>query len=343
MTQKNTTCDISRLPIFEGDKIIVIPIRLRKNAKPTSHLQEIDDNWRIFTMPFEAEYDGYGGIRNAQITQFDMDFWNKFEGPVVPTKAYDKRGYYVELEKKKLNITNSQTFDNFFNAMFLAKEVVTYSALMIHKDLYWGIINNIGSRMNPEKDTTYKQFWIKQINYVLSEFNESVEKYFIQPNDLTPHMQSFFKVNTLSILSHHIMHNFANKLVKFGHRMMTPDDTKMTYDFDEFSKKMQGNYRFHVCNYFLQQKLNNQPYDPVLIERLAEVNMLATAFNLLHMGYMGNIHYHKSNEMKLHMIIAQFITTYTQNYVKNMVMKEKASSKKRDDYIMDSISFKYLD
>ena len=336
---KNATCEFSRLPIRENEEIIVIPIRMKKNAIPNTQLKEVDDNWRILTMPFEAKYNGDGGIKEAIISDFDRKFWEKFEGPAVAKQAYDKRGYYVNVEKERLSAENSGSFEAFFNRMFCSKEMPNYAALMVHKELYHQILSNIAQRQNPEKDSTYKAYWTRRINRSLEEFGENVDKYFTNEEDVPESMRSYFKINTLSVLSHQMLHNFANKLMKFGHTLLVPEDTTMTYNFDEFKLKMQNNYRFHVCNAFLEDYLKGMTYDDELIARIAEVNMLVTALKLMNIGYMGTIHLHNSNEMKLQSIVAQFVTQQTQMYVRQQVTASMTNTKVRDDYIMEKVPF----
>lgn len=339
MKQKNATCDISHLPIFEDDEIVIIPLKIRQEATANSHLDKINDNWQILTMPFVAQYDGYSGIKNAQLPDFELSYWEKFIGPTTDVKAFDKEGYYVNVSKKHILLKNSPSFEYFFNQIFCSRDFPEYNTVILHKQLYDDIISNVGARVNPEDGVKYKDYWVKRIGRAVVELKDNANKYFINENTIPPRMRSFFKIHTLSVFSHQVLHNFANKISPFGHQLMTPDNTTMSYDFEKFKKKMADNYRFYICNNFLSTVLNNKVIDETLVEKLAETNILATALELLNIGYLGTINAHQNDEMQLHVIVSQFIMKYTQRYIKQKVAEGKTPNKTRDEYLTSRISF----
>ena len=209
---KNATCEISHMPIFEGDPIIVLPLKKRKKATPLTHITKINSNWRILTMPFEAEYDGEGGIRNAKITDFDKKYWEQFIGPEIPVQAFDGGGYFSEVEKTRLIVKNSDSFESFFNKLFCENYFENYTVLMIHLPLYNDLMNNINKRLSPERDITYRKYWLGRINKAIEELQEGIDEYFIHEEDIEEKLRAFFKINTISQFSHLILHSFAERI-----------------------------------------------------------------------------------------------------------------------------------
>lgn len=63
----NGTCNISKLPIFHGDDIVVIPLVAVSDDLSTSTCYPTD-NFVPFAMPIFGKYNDYGGIEDSIIT-----------------------------------------------------------------------------------------------------------------------------------------------------------------------------------------------------------------------------------------------------------------------------------
>ena len=63
----NGTCNISKLPIFHGDDIVVIPLVAVSDDLSTSTCYPTD-NFVPFAMPIFGKYNDYGGIEDSTIT-----------------------------------------------------------------------------------------------------------------------------------------------------------------------------------------------------------------------------------------------------------------------------------
>lgn len=64
----NATCNVSRLPIFCGDEIVVIPL-IAVSATVTANTSYATDNFVPFSFPIVGKYNDYGGIEDAIITE----------------------------------------------------------------------------------------------------------------------------------------------------------------------------------------------------------------------------------------------------------------------------------
>lgn len=64
----NATCNVSRLPIFCGDEIVVIPL-IAVSATVTANTSYATDNFVPFSFPIVGKYNDYGGIEDAVITE----------------------------------------------------------------------------------------------------------------------------------------------------------------------------------------------------------------------------------------------------------------------------------
>lgn len=64
----NATCNVSRLPIFCGDEIVVIPL-IAVSATVTANTNYATDNFVPFSFPIVGKYNDYGGIEDAVITE----------------------------------------------------------------------------------------------------------------------------------------------------------------------------------------------------------------------------------------------------------------------------------
>ena len=57
----NATCNLSNLPIFEGNKIVVIPL-INVDDEASFNCCYPTDNFAPFAFPVFGEYNEYGGI-----------------------------------------------------------------------------------------------------------------------------------------------------------------------------------------------------------------------------------------------------------------------------------------
>lgn len=64
MGSYNGICELSNLPIEEGDEVIVIPVAKSKVERENTLTYYPFDNFWLLAFPFRGIYDGYGSIKN---------------------------------------------------------------------------------------------------------------------------------------------------------------------------------------------------------------------------------------------------------------------------------------
>lgn len=93
----NATCNVSRLPIFCGDEIVVIPL-IAVSATVTANTSYATDNFVPFSFPIVGKYNDYGGIEDAVITEENDKLIRSYE-------FYKSNGDGTALTKSKSAMT----------------------------------------------------------------------------------------------------------------------------------------------------------------------------------------------------------------------------------------------
>lgn len=148
----NATCNVSNLPIFWGDKVVLIPLVKVSSEHTKFNPCYPTDNFIPLGFPIFGEYDDYGRLENAHTTRWNeahlrqfkyyfencdddaekyrpvelRDDFNEFVGQVLCCHE----GCYIDINNKYFHPDG--------------KAMVTY--MMIHQDIYDALLSEMANR-----------------------------------------------------------------------------------------------------------------------------------------------------------------------------------------------------
>lgn len=198
----SVSCGISGLPIHDGDKIGIVPIRRNPERALTSGSYSYPDSaYQQFCGPIYGEYDDYGSITNivrgshtaflenffrCTIEEFlamlndglkhpyTSDVWNVYNGSTFPFKSYDSN---VPSEMVKVGFKEIETGKYEFGGWLvsLETELVTENA---HPDYprYTHSVNIVNADSR-DKTQTVNNFSFTHIQQFLEKFMELTSLY----------------------------------------------------------------------------------------------------------------------------------------------------------------------
>lgn len=133
----NGTCNISKLPIFHGDDIVVIPLVAVSDDLSTSTCYPTD-NFVPFAMPIFGKYNDYGGIEDSIITPENDVLIRSYE-------FYEKESRNAEPHKIEIGDSVEEFISEnmCYSALFVKMKSFIYSEnlarvsfFVVHKGLY---------------------------------------------------------------------------------------------------------------------------------------------------------------------------------------------------------------
>jgi hypothetical protein len=131
----NKTCALSNLPIYAGDEVYVFVLYNNPYAESNSSCYSTDLYNPIF-LPFESEYDAYGGGENSSGVAFPiiMDILrnnliekevgeNKYHDIAVKKDNFDENLFYTSIQENRLEI-NTNTGLRKVKFVMMRKDVI---------------------------------------------------------------------------------------------------------------------------------------------------------------------------------------------------------------------------
>lgn len=184
----NATCNVSKLPIFYGDEIVVIPLVAVTNDTATNTCYATD-NFVPFSFPIVGKYNDYGGIEDAVITEEnDMlirsyEFYKSNGDGTDPYKVEigDDMEKFISEElcgndTYYIKTNNLQTYPN---------GLALVSVFFVHKKLYDTLIREIGDRIPYNQSECYHDLLKKKFEYEISLCRKNIKNiYEIQRKNL---------------------------------------------------------------------------------------------------------------------------------------------------------------
>jgi hypothetical protein len=184
----NATCNISNLPIFAGEKVVVIPlVRVMDNACATNCCYPTD-NFVPYAFPIIGEYNDYGGVENAVTFEENKKHLMALEF-FYSNRRYDddeNENPYKPFDKK-------ESFDDFVSDIICCHEgcyikedvkselhpdgMSETSFMMIHYDLYMKLIEEIGNRRPYGKEEPFNQLLLKGYKKTMAKHHENIERF----------------------------------------------------------------------------------------------------------------------------------------------------------------------
>lgn len=174
----NATCNVSKLPIFLGDEIVVIPL-IAVTDSMAANTCYATDNFVPFSFPIAGKYNDYGGIEDAVITEEnDMlirsyEFYKSDGDGTEPYKVEigDDMEKFIseELCGNDTYYIKTNNFSNFHNGLALV------SVFFVHKKLYDILIREIGDRVPYNQSECYRDLLKKKFENQISLCRKNIE------------------------------------------------------------------------------------------------------------------------------------------------------------------------
>lgn len=294
----NGTCSLSNLPIFAGEKVVLIPL-IKTINKTSFHCCNATDNFTPFGFPIIAEYNDYGGIENAVTDKNNENFlYNHFY--FYETNDTDEGYSYVEVDKPN-------SFDEFINETFCNENcyvqgnnfsfhpngLVKINFMMIHYNLYKKIINEIANRKPYNQKQSYQTLYKEKYLTTLDKYQkiiETSEKLAEETKSITDIAEKTDALLKLSKESSIL--DIANDIFCFGNFL---NRSSWTFFADILLFKKNG--------------------WKIILDKAVEKVIFTTALNYMRKGYLcdsgaGS----QCTETRLHIILADFIKEHVKNY-----------------------------
>lgn len=184
----NATCNISNLPIFAGEKVVVIPlVRVMDSARATNCCYPTD-NFVPYAFPIIGEYDDYGGVENATTSEENKKHLMALEF------FYSRHGYDdEETETPYKPFDKKENFDDFVSDIICCHEgcyvkedakselhpngMAETSFMMIHYNLYMKLIEEMGNRRPYGHERPYKELLFNGYKKDMAKHHQNIENY----------------------------------------------------------------------------------------------------------------------------------------------------------------------
>lgn len=289
------TCNLSNLPIFEGNKIVVIPL-ISADAEPVSNCCYPTDNFVPFGFPIVGEYNEYGGILEPDTIEANKHF--------LMSQVYYKRNCNVDCDKdeKYRKINNPEFFEEFLNEVICKTENIYVATddtilhpsgyaqvtfMMVHYDLYQQIIEASSfKRVCNDGDFQWNKLHEKYAN-VLHKYQHMLsENGFVAKN---------------AHVNKEELEELLNKLKQLLSQRIV---LEILCD---------GNLGFQSehLNYFANILLEKTDFYDDVLEKAIEQTLFIDSMDAMRKGYLCDCGYGSQNsDMSLHLIIANFILKF---------------------------------
>lgn len=289
----NGTCNISKLPIFHGDDIVVIPLVAVSDDLSTSTCYPTD-NFVPFAMPIFGKYNDYGGIEDSIITPENDVLIRSYE-------FYEKESRNAEPHKIEIgdSVEKFISENMCYSALFVKMKSFIYSEnlarvsfFVVHKGLYQLLIDEIGNRVPANQTQTYRDILKDSFAKATKQYKETI--------------------TSKECLDAPIVKDFALK-----------NFAKHVFTWRESLSPCVTHWQILAQKYLEAQNES-------IIDAAIDKGLLIHAISLLRIGFfcdsgVGS----QSNETRMHYIVAQFTLSRIRSYA-NQVYKDSGECESID-------------
>lgn len=296
----NATCNISNLPIYAGDKVVVIPlVQTTKDAEfnvcyPT-------DNFVPYAFPIFGEYDDYGGIENIEITPENERLIRSY--PFYTKNRDDDGNPYVPIEI-------GENFENFVNRKlcvcgghYIKTDCANHkdgmaeiNYFMAHREVYEMVLKEAGSRIPYDKDKSYAELLKERYVKHMIAYKDNAEQFAKTKADL-------------------LAKGFKDKVEKLSELLLD-------YEIDLFAEKVFcAAETLSPCRRWWSNiaKEYLSSGNEAIIDCAVDKTVFNLALSMLRRGYLcdsgaGS----QSQETKIHYVVAQFVIKHIAEYAEKM-------------------------
>lgn len=285
------TCYLSRLPISYGERVVLIPLI------KSQHIEENNccyptDNYIPFGLPIEGDYNEYGGLENPSSLAVNIEFYQQFNYYRYIDDITDPYNF-VAMQK-------SDNFEKFVNEILCSHNRIYVQLsekeggkvrihwIMLHYEVYTSVLSEIGKRHAYGADASYETLIKLRYDGILKTYRESLQKVVRQNSQ-----DDCAEVKTLiEELRERLVQCIAYDIVS---------DTMIGVDFKHWE-------------YFAKILLEEDEITE-LLDALIKRTIFTTALSFLRNGYhccsgWGS----NSNEMHVHVVVANFVLNYFQKH-----------------------------
>ncbi len=318
----NATCNISNLPIFAGEKIVVIPlVRIMHDAAATNCCYPTD-NFVPLAFPIFGEYNDYGGVENATTFEANKQHLLNME-------------YFYSRNKRDATETGYEackdydSFDDFVSRIICCSEgcyvkqdakselhpdgMAEISYMMIHHDLYMKILEEMGSRNPYGRKEEYGALLLQKFKKILNQARENYKLFLKLELEETKNKNV---AKSTELLKMYEANNLTHNLFNAGTMLNT-----------------------NKWSYFSNLLLENDSFDDDILKSLVNQMLLTMSLSSMRKGYhcdsgCGS----QSCETRFHVVLANYVL----EHVKKLAEKdreESVDSEMPDDGVEETILF----
>ena len=287
----NGTCNISNMPIFEGDKVVFIPL-MKVHENTVFNACYPTDNFIPFGFPFVGYYNDYGGLYDIEISDVNRDYFKSLN---FYFNDRENKGEY-----KKVKADDYKSFEDFVNEVLCSvegcyidvtdmdimqsdlvkdgKTEVNY--MMVHYDLYNALLSNMKNRKPYKEDKTFE---VLQRERFIEVFNKEFD--------------TLVKVKLKSISNYGEVDKAMQKLYELIVRNLSNSI------FNKGDSFYEGRW-----NYFVDLMIEDENISEEIIKCAVDKYIFMVVLSYMRKGYLCDSGCGSQNgETKLHMIMAEFI------------------------------------
>lgn len=288
----NGTCGVSNLPIFAGDDIVLIPL-IKTTDRHEYNTCYPCDNFSPLGFVIFGQYDDYGGIENAKTTNINVKFLRSLQ---FATK--NKDGDY-----KVIDTSDNVSFDDFLSNIIctsdsifvktpMGKDGKYYAVdfMMVHKELYHLMIENIGKRIPYGHTNSYRDLLF-----------DNLQKTAYKEID---NLQQYYKIATETNNSK------SDQMISLSRELAVRTISK---DVLQYGNLVTNN----IWDFFANSLLYSHSIDAILANSTDKL-LFQVALSAARKGYLctsgcGS----QSEETKMHYIIAEFTINFIRKTAKH--------------------------
>lgn len=285
----NGTCNISNMPIFEGDKVVLIPL-MKVHEGAAFNTCYPTDNFIPLGFPIIGYYNDYGGLYDIEISDVNREYFKSLdfyflgreeEGSYKKVKEYENfedfvndvlcsvEGCYVDVRDMDLA-----------EVELLTDKMAEINFMMVHFELYNALMNNMKNRKPYGECESFENLLRDKFSFV---FNTELNR--------------IVMAKPFSVSNNGTIDIGMQMLLKYGIHLISNSIFNKGDSFYE-----------HRWDYFVEIMIEDESIREELIKCAVDKYIFMTVLSRMRKGYLcdsgcGS----QSAETKLHLIMAEFI------------------------------------
>ncbi len=302
---------LSHLHIEGGEPVVMILMRQQQYSRHKSHACcNPYDKYEAFGLPIHGKYNEYGSVTDIKNTDDIIKYLNTVE-------LYDSEYEDEDEERKKIKVSE-ENLEDFLESVcqedIYSEQGELITRMFINERLYNLLIDNYKSRASRRDNCTYEELFDRKCMHFLESIPEAIKNTHVCQSrvqttepDLSREEQYFRGL---------AYPNFSNTLEEFHSAWLS-----------DFMK------RDDIVRYLLEQMYRDEAVKETYLGYLKELVFFQYVLESMRSGYLvtsgtgGDL-----REMLLQKILAEYILTRCNEYVKNW--REESIDDSTDNQIL---------